>query len=76
MRVKLKLHELREMSDEVLENLPFVNLEDCRLYPERDREITRRVISGESLVALANDHDLGKERISQIVQKVVARAGF
>jgi len=76
MPVKLKLHDLRKMSDEVLEALPFVAIENFSHAPERDREITRRIVSGNTILAVAADYDLCKERISQIVQKVVFRAGF
>jgi len=76
MRVKIKLPDLRKISDEVLENLPFVAIENFSHDPERDREITRRIVSGDRISAVAKDYDLCKERISQIVQKVAARAGF
>jgi len=76
MSVKIKLHDLRKMSAEVLEALPFVGIENFSHDPERDREITRRIVSGDTIVSVAKDHDLSKERVSQIVQSVAARAGF
>ena len=76
MSVKIKLHDLRKMSAEVLEALPFVGIENFSHDPERDREITRRIVSGDTIMSVAKDHDLSKERVSQIVQNVAARAGF
>ena len=76
MRVKINLHDLRKMSAEVLETLPFVAIENFSHDPERDRDITRRIVSGDTIMSVAKDHDLCKERVSQIVQKVAARAGF
>ena len=76
MSVKIKLHDLRKMSTEVLETLPFVGIENFSHDPERDREITRRIVSGDTIMSVAKDHDLSKERVSQIVQSVAARAGF
>ena len=76
MAVKVKLYDLRKMSEEVLEALPFVAIENFSHTPERDREITRRIVSGDTIVDVAGEYDLCRERISQIVQKVLSRAGF
>ena len=44
----------------------------ARWHPERDKEITRRVLEGEDLGRVAEDCDLTVARIRQIVHGVVA----